>query len=83
MLTNISVTVAAGERAGLIGENGSGKSTLLKIAGGVLEADSGAVRIATEHSITPAVGLLTQTPLFAQSDTIPARSPDLNDRWCP
>ena len=72
MLTNISVTVAAGERAGLIGENGSGKSTLLKIAGGVLEADSGAVRIATEHSITPAVGLLTQTPLFAQSDTIDA-----------
>jgi ATP-binding cassette subfamily F protein 3 len=43
ILTDISFTVNAGERVGLIGPNGSGKTTLLSIIMGHLEADSGGV----------------------------------------
>src|SRR5258708_11468931 len=41
ILKNISFTVNAGERVGLIGPNGSGKSTLLHIIVGDIPADSG------------------------------------------
>src|SRR5579871_1861678 len=43
ILKNISFTVNAGERVGLIGPNGSGKSTLLKIIIGEISADSGGI----------------------------------------
>src|SRR5258708_19568203 len=43
ILKNISFTVNAGERVGLIGPNGSGKSTLLHIIVGDMPADSGGV----------------------------------------
>lgn len=46
VLQNISFSVKAGERIGLIGANGVGKSTLLKIFVGLLEAeDIGKVRL--------------------------------------
>ncbi|GGC81894.1 ABC transporter ATP-binding protein [Tersicoccus solisilvae] len=41
VLTDVTVTVHAGQRIGLIGENGSGKSTLLRIAAGLLAPDHG------------------------------------------
>ncbi|WP_233121106.1 ATP-binding cassette domain-containing protein [Tersicoccus sp. Bi-70] len=44
MLTDVTLTVNAGERIGLIGENGSGKSTLLRIAAGLLTPDRGVVQ---------------------------------------
>jgi branched-chain amino acid transport system ATP-binding protein len=40
-LDNINMTVAAGERLGLIGPNGSGKSTLVNCLSGALHHDSG------------------------------------------
>src|SRR5712692_4756684 len=43
ILKNISFTVNAGERVGLIGPNGSGKSTLLHIIVGDIAADSGGI----------------------------------------
>ncbi len=42
-LDNVDLTVAAGERLGLIGPNGSGKSTLVNCITGVLIAEEGAV----------------------------------------
>jgi ATP-binding cassette subfamily B protein len=44
-LNNVSLTVAKGERVGLVGETGSGKSTLLDVLMGLLDPTSGAVLI--------------------------------------
>ncbi|HZP18957.1 MAG TPA: ATP-binding cassette domain-containing protein [Bauldia sp.] len=43
-LSDVSLSVAAGEVVVLMGENGSGKSTLLRIAGGDLLPSSGSIR---------------------------------------
>jgi len=46
VLTNLSLQLQRGEKAGLIGPNGSGKTTLLRIISGELEPDSGTVSLA-------------------------------------
>lgn len=43
MLSDVSLTVHAGERVGLVGSNGSGKSTLARILAGEEHAEGGAV----------------------------------------
>lgn len=59
VLTDISLTVAAGERAALIGENGTGKSTLLRILAGLERPDAGT------FSTPGDVGLFHQQPPFS------------------
>jgi len=44
-VSDVSFSVAPGERLVIIGPSGCGKSTLLKAAGGLLEPSSGSVRI--------------------------------------
>ena len=44
-LDDVSLSIEAGTTVGLIGPNGSGKSTLLKMIGGILQPDSGSVRL--------------------------------------
>ncbi len=45
VLNNVSLTLGAGQRVGLVGANGVGKSTLLKIIMGEIEADSGDMQL--------------------------------------
>ncbi len=44
LFTDLSVTVASGDRLGVVGINGTGKSTLLRVLAGDLAPDSGVVR---------------------------------------
>jgi Cu-processing system ATP-binding protein len=44
-LTDVSFTVAPGERVALLGHNGAGKSTLMKIVLGLLQVDSGTIDV--------------------------------------
>ena len=69
-LTNVSVTLRAGEVLALVGENGSGKSTLAKLATGLYLPTSGTVRwdgidIATINPDTlfDRVAVIMQSPL--------------------
>lgn len=63
VLSDVSFTVHAGARAGLIGQNGSGKSTLLRLLAGVDQPDAGAVEV----PVGARVGLLWQDfPLPAE-----------------
>ncbi len=45
LFQNVSFTISAGDRIGLIGPNGSGKTTLLRILGGEVTPDSGEVSL--------------------------------------
>ncbi|KPN64751.1 Cu-processing system ATP-binding protein [Aliiroseovarius crassostreae] len=44
-LTDVSLSVAPGERVALLGHNGAGKSTLMKVILGLIPADSGEVSV--------------------------------------
>ena len=55
VLDNISLTIARGEKIGIIGANGSGKSTMLKLISGILQPTSGTVRV--KGKIAPLIEL--------------------------
>ena len=44
-LTDVSLSVAPGERVALLGHNGAGKSTLMKVILGLIAADSGEITV--------------------------------------
>lgn len=48
VLKGISLDIAAGETAGIVGPSGSGKSTLLMVLAGLERIDAGQIRIAGE-----------------------------------
>ena len=56
VLKDVSLTLQAGSRMGLVGANGTGKSTLFKLISGAMEPDEGSISIVKGAR----VGLLTQ-----------------------
>lgn len=48
LFTHVGFEVKRGERVAIIGNNGTGKTTLLKIINGLLEADSGEIRLGSK-----------------------------------
>lgn len=46
VLKDISISIASGERVGLIGFNGSGKTTLINLLLGILKPESGSIKVA-------------------------------------
>lgn len=66
VLNQVSFSLGAGQKLGLVGANGVGKSTLLKIIVGETPLDTGAVRLAPGAEI----GYLPQTLEAAEGQTI-------------
>lgn len=60
ILRDVSFSLEAGDRLGIVGVNGSGKSTLMKLISGELEATSGSIYIARDKSL----GILHQDDAF-------------------
>ncbi len=67
VLDDVSLSVGAGSRLGVVGPNGIGKSTLLHVLAGELEPERGIVQRAPA-SLT--VGLLTQEPDARPGETL-------------
>lgn len=66
VLRDISLSIQAGERVGLVGVNGAGKSTLLKCLIGLMIPDSGDI----SSSSALAMGYLEQLAEFPEQTTI-------------
>ncbi len=66
LLEDVSWHVKKRDRIGLTGPNGSGKTTLLKMLGGLQEADSGSIRMATGTTI----GYLPQDGIVLHGRTL-------------
>jgi len=66
VLHGVDVTIAEGERVGLVGPNGAGKSTLLRVLAGDLSPDAGNV------NATGTVGFLPQEPDRRDGETLHA-----------
>ena len=66
LFENISFSVAAGQKVGLIAKNGTGKSTLLSLIAGKDSPDSGSIIF--RNNIT--VGFLEQTNHFDPNETV-------------
>jgi len=68
LFSGLSLTLASGERACLVGRNGTGKSTLLKVIAGLQDLDGG------ERFLQPGtrVAYLPQDPAFDSDDTVAA-----------
>ncbi|MEL6386915.1 MAG: ATP-binding cassette domain-containing protein, partial [Pseudomonadota bacterium] len=65
LFTGVSMSLAKGERAALVGRNGAGKSTLMKLMSGIEEPDAGEVWL-QPGSI---VSIVPQEPVFTGYQT--------------
>ena len=66
LLTDVSFTVAPGERWGIVGRNGTGKTTLLRLMTGAMEAEAGFITRRPGLRLT----LLDQHREFGKAKTV-------------
>ncbi|HEX4130768.1 MAG TPA: ATP-binding cassette domain-containing protein [Pirellulales bacterium] len=70
VFSDVTLSVAHGERIAIVGPNGAGKSTLLKVLAGIMPPAMGEVRWCDDEAGRPPVGLVPQNPdltLFSNS----------------
>lgn len=67
VLENVSLSIQAGDMVSIIGPNGGGKTTLLKLILGLLEPDSGTVKVYGESPRTH-MGYLGYVPQYSRFD---------------
>ena len=67
VLTNVNLTVRAGDFLGIIGPNGGGKTTFLKVLAGLIRPDHGQVTV-LGHSPFQSRGTVGYVPQYANFD---------------
>jgi ATP-binding cassette subfamily F protein uup len=77
VLAGVSVTIAAGERIGLVGDNGSGKSTLARVMGKLEPPDVGSVM----QQKGSRIGYLPQVPVLDEGLTALEAALEGLERW--
>jgi ATP-binding cassette subfamily F protein uup len=77
LFTDLSLTLRAGDRIGVVGLNGSGKSTLLTMLSGEREPEAGVVR----RGRTARIGALPQLPVLPSGTVRAAVSAGLEQLW--
>ncbi len=65
LFEGVSLIIRPGDRIGIVGANGSGKSTFLRLLTGLLEPDTGSVKVEHER-----IGYLPQDITFSETDTV-------------
>lgn len=85
-LNDVTLTVAPGEKLGIVGASGAGKSTLVSLLLRIYDAEGGAIKIdgqdlrgVTQESLRRQIGMVTQeTAMFNRSarDNISYGNPD-------
>src|SRR5262245_49262136 len=70
-LDDVTFRVPAGSVVGLVGENGAGKTTLIKHILGLLQAQSGAVRVFGLDPVADPVGVLSRIGYLSEEPDMP------------
>ena len=70
-LDNVSLAVPRGVVFGLVGANGAGKTTLIKHVLGLLEAQSGSVRVFGRDPVADPVGVLSRIGYLSEENDLP------------
>lgn len=70
-LDNLSISISSGGVFGLVGENGAGKTTLIRHLTGLLEAESGTVRVFGADPVKDPVGVLGRIGYLSEHRNLP------------
>jgi ABC-2 type transport system ATP-binding protein len=70
VLSDVSLSIPAGQTLALLGRNGAGKSTTIRILLGLTQADSGSVRIGDIVPAENSTKLLSQVGYLAEDQTM-------------
>ena len=70
-LDSVSLSLPRGAVYGLVGANGAGKTTLIKHLLGLLQAESGSVRVFCLDPVADPVGVLSRIGYFSEENDLP------------